>query len=161
VNIELVRFAYTPTATLGRLHAGHVRLVTLEEPWRSDPEGPGGQKREPGHYESCIPDGDYDLVPHSGQRFQNVYAIVNPALGVYRWPTEIPVGQKWGRSAILIHNGNALQNTIGCILVGTEHDGERIRDGTSRIALDALREVLGSERHKLRIRPTAGTEEEG
>lgn len=158
--LELVRFCYSDKHTLGHLVLpGMARFATLEEPWSEDPDGPGGQRREPGHYESCVPDGDYELVPHTGQLFQNVYALVNPELGIYRWPTEIPPGQRWGRAAILIHNGNVLQNTIGCILVGLEHDGPTIKNGTSRPALNELRQLLGKEKHLLRIRPTAGTKE--
>lgn len=157
MNLELVRFCYSDKHTLGHLHAGELRFATLEEPWSADPDGPGGQRREPGHYESCVPDGEYELLPHTGTRYSDVYALVNPDLGVYRWPGNIPRGQAWGRSTILIHNGNYLQNTIGCILIGFEHDGATIKGGTSRPALNALRDVLGRQPHRLLIRPTAGT----
>lgn len=157
MNLSLVRFQYHRKATLGFLFAGNLKLATLEEPWTADPDGPGGQKQEPGKYESCVPDGMYNLIPHSG-RFPDVYALVNQALGVYYQPGDIPAGQKWGRAAVLIHNGNVLQDTVGCILVGRRHEGfDRVVD--SRLALNDLRGVLGKSSHQLVIRATAGTRE--
>jgi hypothetical protein len=159
MNLTLVRFCYHPRVTLGHLFVDGLKLATLEEPWSADPDGPGGQKREPGHYESCVPDGLYNLIPHSGAQFQGVYCLVNQMLGVYRWPGDIPAGQKWGRATILIHNGNVLDHTLGCILIGRAHDGyERVKD--SRLALADLQAKLGTERHSLEIRPIMGTRED-
>ena len=159
MNLLLVRFAYTPRVTLGSLYLDGMKLVTLEEPWAPDPDGPGGQRREPGHYESCVPDGVYDLLPHDGTKYQNVHCLVNHALGVYEAGAK-PAAQGWGREAILIHSGNTTEDIEGCILVGLAHDGlERIKGGTSRVALDQLRRALGRDRHRLEIRPTRGTQE--
>jgi hypothetical protein len=161
VNLTLVRFSYGADCTLGFLHAGDLRLATLEEPWIPDPDGPGGQARANGLKESCIPDGVYNFRPHSTARFPDVYAIVNPALGVWYQPNEIPPGRAWGRSAILLHAGNVTADTLGCILVGTRH-GKLEGDPAvlnSRQALEQLRAVLGRHIHTLVIRPTAGTQE--
>jgi hypothetical protein len=143
VNAVLVRHAYMQDSTLGRLYAGDLVLRTLEEPWLPDPDGRGGQRRVNGLRESCVPDGVYTLRPHSG-RIRDVWALENHDLGVYYQPGDIPAGQRWGRSAILIHGGTTLEQTLGCILVPPQH-------------LDALRAVLGRHVHTLTIRPTAGT----
>jgi hypothetical protein len=157
MNIELVRFAYTKYATLGLLRAGDLTLFTLEEPWNPDPDGPGGQKREPGKRESCVPDGTYVLEPHNTPKYRDVWALVNPALGVYHW--SVPPGLKYGRCAVLIHNGNKLEETEGCILVGRFHTREDNQDKVleSRLGLDHLRAILRNETHQLTIRPTTGT----
>jgi hypothetical protein len=162
VNLQLVRIAYLPDVTLGWLTAGDLRLATLEEPWRPDPDGPGGQRREGALLESCVPDGTYRLSPHSSQRWPNVWRLSNPRLGVYDWPGEIPRGQPWGRSAILIHNGNTAADILGCILVGRRHgrlnDQHAVLQSTD--ALNALRQTLGvGTAHTLTIRPVAGTAE--
>jgi hypothetical protein len=161
MNLTLPRFSYGRDATLGTLYVATLRLATLEEPWAADPEGPGGQRREGGLRESCVPDGTYELRPHTSAKYPDgVWALVNPVLGVYA-PGTRPAGQKWGRDAILIHSGNTTDNIEGCILVGHRH-GEL--DGMpavldSRNALTALRAALGTGSHTLQIRPTAGTSE--
>jgi hypothetical protein len=162
MELTLIRFSYGTDATLGYLYAGHLKLATLEEPWSADPHGPGGQRREVGKRESCVPDGSYALRPHLSTRYPfGVYALVNPELGVYYQPGEIPTGQLWGRSAILIHAGNTTDDIEGCILVGMRH--ARLSDAPaviqSRTAVDQLRGLLGRDFHRLTIRPIAGTQE--
>jgi hypothetical protein len=162
MNLELVRFAYLATATLGWLRAGDLRLATLEEPWRPDPDGPGGQRREGAFLESCVQDGDYTLEPHASTKHPISWALVNHRLGAYHWPKEIPLSQKWGRSTILIHTGNSTEDIEGCILVGLSHgtvDGKPWVYNSGK-AFDQLIAVLGANTtHQLLIRPRAGTAE--
>lgn len=161
MNLLLVRHAYLPDVTLGWLYADALRLATLEEPWHADPDGPGGQKRDVNQAESCVPDGVYTLHPHSGTKFTNVWCLVNPALGVYREPGDIPTGQTWGRAAVLIHRGNTTADILGCIVVGLRHGRLDGKDAVleSHVALDQLRVALEPGTHQLEIRSTHGTEE--
>lgn len=165
MNLNLVRFAYLPTVTLGRLIVGDLVLCTLGEPWIPNPHGPGGARRADGR-ESCVPDGEYVLSPHSGTLFKNVYRLSNPTLGVFDFPDQI-TSPKWGRASVLIHSGNTTDDILGCELVGMRH-GEVKKPETlqtmpavfeSRVALQKLRDVLGNGIHKLTIRPTLGTQE--
>lgn len=159
MKLTLVRFAYTRDVTLGWLLTDSLTIATLEEPWNENPDGPGGQPRTASRRESCVPDGVYRLVPHDGTKKQGVWALVNPALGVYH--NQIPPGQKHGRTAILIHAGNTVYDTEGCIVVGLNHkrfdDLDHVID--SRSALERLRTLLGRQTHELEIRPIAGTSE--
>jgi hypothetical protein len=166
MDLLLIRHAYLPDVTLGRLHVAGVVMCTLEEAWRPDPDGPGGQRREGSLVESCIPDGDYILEPHSSPRYpeeqgRGVWYIENPYLGVYA-PGKRPAGQTWGRDAILIHSGNTTDHIEGCILVGASHgtlNGKpAVLDSVRTLA--RLREILGrTDTHRLVIRPIAGTSE--
>lgn len=162
MNLTLIRCAYLRQATLGYLYAGHLKLATLEEPWSPDPDGPGGQRREPGKPESCIPDGLFALRPHVSARFpEGVWVLVNEAIGIYDQPGDIPTGQLWGRSAILIHPGNRTTDIMGCVAVGMRYqlmDNEHVVL-ESRTAVDQLRGLLGRDIHSLQIRPIAGTSE--
>ena len=152
--LHLVRFGYLPSATLGILTVGVHKICTLERPWIPNPHGAGGLPRE-----SCVPDGDYVLEPFDGSRFQNVYRLANPLLGVYT--ATRPAGQTWGRTAILIHVGNTIDDVIGCIAVGTAHSVNGGRNVVLRSgeAMNRIRQALGNETHTLRIRATRGTAE--
>lgn len=157
MNLTLVRFAYMEQRTLGWLYGeGGLKLATIERPWLPNPAGPGGRRQM-----SCIEDGAYEVRPHTSDKFPDTFALANPALGVYWQPGDIPVGQLWGRSAILIHGGNTVQNVIGCIAVGLTH-GMMLGEPAvlaSQIALGKLRTALGKGTHRLTVRPTMGTQE--
>jgi len=51
---------------------------------------------------SCIPEGEYKVVPYSSEKFPNVYEI-----------KDVP-----NRTAILIHAANTTNDILGCIGVG-------------------------------------------
>ena len=94
--------------------------VTCEDPWNDNKTGV-----------SCIPFGEYKASPHFGEKYKDVW-ILN--------------GVK-GRSAILIHNGNTIKDTQGCILVGeyfTDFSGNP-GIANSRLTLDKLRKLLPKE----------------
>lgn len=77
-----------------------------------------------------IPDGTYNCIPHSGPKFQNVWEV-----------QKVP-----GHSAILIHNGNTVADTHGCILVGQSFATINGHRGitNSNITLNNLRQILPS-----------------
>lgn len=98
-------------------HGNKVLCLTLEDPPNNNRIGV-----------SCIPRGLYECEPHSGTRFQNVWMLQN-----------VP-----GRSAILIHSGNTIDHTRGCILVGMGLGKIEGRDAiiNSEMALNKLRKYL-------------------
>lgn len=162
MKLELRRHAYLSNCTLGWLTGGGLKLATIEDAWRLDPDGPGGQRREGSLLESCVPDGLYELMPHNGTKWKDTWALVNPQLGVWHQDSHKPAGLKdWGRSAILLHSGISEKSSLGCIIVGLSHaitdNSHRILD--SAAALNQLRDTLVSGRHQLQIRAIAGTAE--
>jgi hypothetical protein len=103
-------------------------LFTLEEPWKSN-------KRRI----SCIPAGTYKCKPHAWGadkakfHFQEVWEVTN-----------VP-----DRKAILMHAGNTLADTEGCILVGLEAGIFRVNH--SRPAINKLRQIIGNKEFTLTI----------
>jgi hypothetical protein len=101
-----------PDKTFGTLEAGTLVLQTIERPWIVDPDYPCGHPTT-----SCVPVGTYELVLHDTMTHPKTFALVNPDLHIWHQPMDIPHGTV-GRSDILIHNGNFVGDSEGCILVG-------------------------------------------
>lgn len=74
-------------------HLAGLGIFTLELPWLENKKAV-----------SCIPVGEYLMVWGWSPRFRRNF-----------WRIGVP-----GRTGILIHKGNTLKDTSGCILVGTE-----------------------------------------
>jgi hypothetical protein len=146
--LTLRRLSSDTERTLGELRIGEDLFRTIERPWIENPAGPGGMPKI-----SCVPLGLYTVIPHTSDRFPNTYALVNHARGVYYQPEEIPNGQKYGRSAILIHVGNRVRDVIGCIAVGLEAG---LLEGEpavlkSTLAIRELNGLLQRRKHQLDI----------
>lgn len=121
--VTLNRGAPSPIGILGTLvFKGETMCYTLEEPWRNN--APADYK---GETESCIPEGRYYCVPHNSEKYKNVWRLEG-----------VP-----NRSAILIHAGNTLKDTEGCILVGMRPAPNGVAE--SQVALTKLRQRLPAE----------------
>jgi len=93
-NVTLKRFLQDECVTMGVLKVegvAHDSIFTLELPWKDNKKG-----------ESCVPPGVYKVVPYSSAKYTDVYEVTHVH----------------GRSFILIHVGNYLKDTKGCILPG-------------------------------------------
>lgn len=92
---------------------------TCEDPWNNNKVG-----------DSCIPAGKYQCKPHNGAKYKDVWEITN-----------VP-----GRTAILIHAGNFITDTRGCVLVGDgflrDEHMKIIGVSNSKATLNKLREIL-------------------
>jgi hypothetical protein len=123
MRLVLKRTESGPQGTFGTLsHNGKHLCYTLEDPWNDN------QKRI-----SCIPKGVYSVVRHGWApdtkvKFKRVWHVL-----------DVP-----NRDAILIHAGNTIDDTIGCILVGTARGDIDKRPGIvgSRAAVEMLRGYL-------------------
>lgn len=113
--------------TTGRLNvygadgAKRGTLMTLELPWRAN-----------ARRVSCIPPGVYRLAPRTSPRF-----------GAH---LDVAGEESDGRGDVLIHAGNRVSDTQGCILPGLDwlRDGPRVVGvSDSRAALAQLRGWIG------------------
>jgi hypothetical protein len=121
LNLKLTRIESNNKGVYGILSINHkVICVTLERPWAGNTINI-----------SCIPVGSYLCRPINSGKFGATYEV-----------TEVP-----GRTNILFHAGNSIEDTKGCILVGTNltlrSDTEQdkfIRE--SRIALKFFKSLI-------------------
>ena len=60
---------------------------------------------------SCIPEGEYQLLPHASPKFGKCYALEAPSIGVTRRGPSL-------RTHILIHKANTPSQLQGCLAPG-------------------------------------------
>lgn len=138
-TLNLVRDISTAQITLGWLSFGNKKWASLERPWLIDPFGKGGLKGF-----SCVPVGEYQLVPYDSEAHQKVWALVNPQLDVYRDPISVPAHkQSFARTCVLIHVANFAHELRGCIALGKTRSKDQTQwmVRNSRDAINELRTV--------------------
>lgn len=115
MHIILKRVSQSSLGTHGVLmyQSGVPLCVTLEEPWRENQR-----------MISCIPKGIYKVETWNSPRHPSSWVLLN-----------VP-----NRDAILIHTGNTLKDTAGCILVGEKFSQWGI--DRSAMAMVYLKKVL-------------------
>lgn len=121
----LSRFYQDDEVTLGTFAIeGKKRplFYTLENPWRDNKQRI-----------SCIPNGVYKVSPFSGVKYKNVYQVEN-----------VP-----GRDAILLHWGNTVKNTEGCILLGLGALNDSVTQSVA--AINKLISILDYQPFELHI----------
>lgn len=148
MNLVLRRSTGDGERTTGILQVNGQIFASMERPWIPNPAGHGGMPRK-----SCVPPGIYRVDPWHSANFPETYILTNPELGVYRQPGDVPNGQKWGRSAILIHVANRVRDVIGCIGVGMEHGKLQGEPAVLRsvMAMRELNKILNRGSHTLEI----------
>jgi len=121
MSVKIHRSLQNEHGTFGILSfEGKPLCNTLELPWKQN------KPRV-----SCIPEGIYNVVPHTGTLFKNVWRLENVT----------------GREAILIHYGNTVEDILGCILVGQSFSTLKGLPAVthSRDTLDMLKQKLPKE----------------
>ena len=131
MNLQLIRYCYGPDSVAGLLKYGeNLSLWTLECPWRENQI-----------FTSCVPDGSYAVVAFDSADHPGCWVLT-------------PVQD---RNGILIHIGNTVEDTQGCILVGQFQEPGRVTN--SRDALRQLNYTLNrNEQHVITIGPGLGAQ---
>lgn len=152
MEMALVR-SYSPVETEGVLLAPPLKSIyTIERPLVITDAHPAGKP-----FYSCVPEGEYDLVPYERQNGHKVWCMVNESLGVYFAKADRRHG--WQRYKCLIHSGNTVDHSSGCVLPGVKRGvlaGQRavLKSGfRAGYAMDMLAKLLGpmSKGHTLTI----------
>lgn len=130
MKLTLTRYHSDSQVTLG-VHKfeglDHPPIFTLENPWRDNKENV-----------SCIPVGNYRCAPFSGEKYQNVYQVL-----------DVP-----DRTFVLHHWGNYTRNTKGCILsgLGVEPSRPEPMITHSMDAINLMRRIIGDQEFDYEVR---------
>lgn len=112
--IKLLRVCQNAFGTFGVLiYDGRVLCATLERKWLDN------QKSI-----SCVPSGLYDCARYGSDKHPNVWELLNVL----------------NREKILIHTGNTMADTEGCILVGKYFTSDGVAESVA--AMNDLRRLL-------------------
>jgi len=104
--MKLVRVALNQIATYGVLIQGDTPFaVTLERPWLDNRPNV-----------SCIPAGHYECHRVQSPKFGDTFEIANVH----------------GRSSILFHKGNIMDDSHGCVLIGESFNPVLGKSGITR-----------------------------
>ena len=108
-----------------------------------------------------VPAGDYRLVPHDSAKYGRIWAMVNPALGVWHQQADAPADKRDAArfACLFMHAGNFDQDSLGCVIGGlaTRWDVDKtsgeLEPGVfnSRAAVALLKQVLPWVEHELTI----------
>lgn len=155
--IDLRRFQYSETETMGVLLLPGVTLYTIERPWIPYKSHKGGKP-----FVSCIPDGLYELLPFNSEKHPDTWVLVNKIMDVYAYPGDVP--EKGGRYSCLFHVANYVKDIEGCIGPGLFRVimNKQNAVSSSRDAMGLLRaEINGrsENQHFVQISPIDGTSE--
>ena len=94
--------------TVGKLFIdGELVAYTMEQP-------DNGNKP----FESCIPQGEYDLIPWESSRYGSCFIAVNPDLNVYEKEASEGRPENGRFKCLFFHRGNYARNFQGCCGAG-------------------------------------------
>jgi len=102
--VILRRFRSDSVGTFGTIEVGGNVFFTAEKPWKDN---------EP--FKSCIPEGEYSLVPHNSKKYGDVLAIVGGTVSHYK-------DEDFERYACLLHVGNYPSDVVGCVCLGDNYN---------------------------------------
>jgi hypothetical protein len=145
-KLLLERRPTTATECEGFLSFDKEILATIERPWVPF-DTPGGKP-----YESCVPDGVYDLHYHTRPNGDEVVALINPLLGVHYLEEDVP--DQGGRFLILLHKGNWVDDIVGCVAPGLSFGGSSRGPmvKSSKAAMSRIMDYLDGDTATLEIK---------
>lgn len=132
----LRRFRSDDDGTFGTLELDSHVFFTVEKPWKDNRP-----------FDSCIPEGEYSLVPHQSKKYGHVLALINHDLHITHFPEP-----ETERYAILIHAANFPKDVQGCIGLGDNYiQDKNMVTNSKQSIIDFYNMVSPQETHQLTI----------
>lgn len=107
-----------------------VPIYMLEQNWTSSLDHRGGL-----NFESCVPNGRYDLLPYKRSNGDLVFRLIRASLNVYSTKRQARKSGG-GRWDILAHSANYPTEIVGCMAPGLSREPGRV--WSSRDAMKIL-----------------------
>lgn len=139
--IELTRRLDSANGTHGVLELFDRVFHTLEQPYLDNRP-----------FESCVPVGEYVLLPYESPKYGDCHIMVNPDLNVYAFE-DVLIRPGDGRYLCLfVHRGNYVHNFQGCIGAGVDYlKGQDMITSTRDTCKEVNRLVVDEGSYRLRI----------
>lgn len=126
--INLKRDAKSNSGTHGTFTLG-------EKDWHSmEPPDLGNQP-----FTSCIPQGEYDLIPYNSPKYGDCFIMVNEDLNVYAFEDSVGRPEDGRYLCLFVHRGNYSRNFVGCC--GASHGYNPESDMLLSSTVKACKEV--------------------
>jgi len=135
---------YHPDFTAGVIPFEDQVIYTVERPWIQDDTE---EHRAGKPFESCIPEGIYELLRFDRSNGDRVWSISNPDLGVFVAKDQMLYDTD--RYACLVHAANRADQVVGCVApgLGALHRSGGYSVMHSREAMEALESCLAYVTH--------------
>lgn len=105
-------------------------------------------------FASCVPLGEYVLLPFDSPKYGETYIMVNPDLNVYRFEDDPRRPENSRYLCLFVHKGNEVENFVGCM--GASHkfdkDNDRLLPSTVRACREVVEGVKDEGSYRLQIR---------
>ena len=134
MDVSIIRSISEGKGCFGQLEVNGLVLQSVEKDWRNNKP-----------FESCVPSGEYKLVPFFSPRFGNVLCLVTDNGDYTKEKTDT-----CKRYACLIHVANWEIDVVGCIGLGLTKGHNMVK--SSAIAINKFYDIVPPfEEHKLTI----------
>ena len=121
--INLIRDDGSLEGTHGTFELGGKTWHSLEQPDLSNTP-----------FKSCVPLGDYELVPWDSKKYGPCYVMVNEDLNVYQFEDSEGRPQGGRFLCLFTHRGNYVRNFQGCVgaSFGWDSDNQMLKSSTTQ-----------------------------
>ena len=128
--------SYGETYTAGVFLLPGIEIYTVERPWVPRDDCRGGVP-----FESCIPEGEYEVRRFTRRNGDLSWVLVNDSLGVYERKEDRP--RATDRYSCLIHPGNTVEDVVGCIAPGMNRSAKIKTGGGLSYRVNDSRTAMG------------------